>query len=165
MDKFGDPPIAGEHDGARHEIPETVAAGLLRRIEARIRRRETEGERFEEPLYDCADCHASKKFEGGWIIVPCMDSDCLCSKVKSWHGQDGHQVARACLTCERGIDREAGIWFRTLYRRDRKGKPEIVESQVKRYERAMLQLGPAAKRVQLALDSIIEREKAGPVKA
>lgn len=149
-----DDPVAGEHAGSRDDVDAGAAPSLLRRIEAVFARLAVAFPDLAEPTFECPDC-----LDHGWIRVPCMDSKCLCAKVKGWAGPEGHQVARACLSCERGIEREAGIWFRFLYRRGQKGKLEIVEAHVPKYERAMIRMGAPAKRVQLVLDSIFNREK------
>lgn len=148
--------MSDEHSGSRGDTPRNAAPELLRRIQAVFDRIAVAFPDLSEPTFKCPDC-----LDRGWIMVPCVDPKCLCARIDGWAGPEGHQLARACLSCETGVMREAGIWFRFLYQRDKKGKPELVGYRVREYEQAMFKLGGAAKRVQLALDSILDREKGG----
>lgn len=127
------------------------ASRLMQRIEAVAAKRLAAMAPGDEPTFACQDCT-----DHGWIIVPCANTEGKC--VECFIRND-HEVARACLSCEKGIMREAGIWFRSLYTHDRRGKLVLNEVRLGKFQRALLQMGGSAKRVQLALDSIIEREK------
>jgi RNase P subunit RPR2 len=102
------------------------------------------------PTFGCPDCA-----DLGWIYVPCIRAKCCVCK-----SGDGHEVVRPCLSCELGVTREAGFWFRYLYRRGTRGAPVIIAAHLQPFEQAMIRLGGSAKRVQLALDAIVDREKA-----
>lgn len=133
-------------------ITELEAVAIVRRVEALAQRRLSAMAPQDEPTFACVDC-----LDHGWIMVPCLNQRGKCVECAI---RNDHEVARACWSCDPGISREAGLWYRFLYASDRRGNPVLIETRTAAYERAMAQMGDAGKRVRLALDSIIEREKA-----
>lgn len=144
-------PLPLEDPGDRHlEIldgielsPDPRVARLQRRIALVAERclaMEAKRPPQDEPTTACPDCQ-----DAGWILVPCRgqssDRKRPCSACASWKD---HRVLRACLTCDQGRTNEAGIWFRRIARRDRRGKPSVDELRVKAFDRAMLKIGPPA---------------------
>lgn len=134
--------------------PDPAVARIQRRIAGAAQKfLDLEAKRppAEQLTFSCIDCLGV-----GWVYVPCSgrssDWRSRCTECAIRHD---HLVLRACLCGELGIAHEAGIWFRRLCRKDRRGKAVVDESKLPAFERAMERKRFHAAQIKAALDRMI----------